>query len=89
MLVGHNVAFDMRFLKLKEDASGVVFHQPVLDTLLLSSVVHPNEASHSLEAIAARLGVTASPAATPHSAMRWRPRRCSSSCFRSSASAAS
>mgnify|MGYP002652742040 CR=1 FL=1 len=58
VLVGHNVAFDMRFLKLKEAATGCVFDHPVLDTLLLSSVVHPAEESHSLEAIAARLGIT-------------------------------
>jgi DNA polymerase-3 subunit epsilon len=30
----------------------------VLDTLLLSAVVHPNQESHRLEAIAERFGIT-------------------------------
>ena len=55
VLVGHNVAFDMSFLKMKEVQTGIVFNNPVLDTLLLSAVVHPTQELHSLDSIADRL----------------------------------
>lgn len=58
VLVAHNAAFDMRFLELREESSGVQFRNPVLDTLLLSSIVHPNQETHSLDAIADRMNLT-------------------------------
>lgn len=56
VLVAHNAAFDLCMLAMKEVQAGVIFNHPVLDTMLLSAVVHPAHKKHSLEAIAARVG---------------------------------
>lgn len=58
ILVAHNAAFDMRFLKLKEGAIGMTFDQLVLDTLLFSVFLDRDAEAHTLDAIAARSGVT-------------------------------
>jgi len=58
VLVAHNAAFDMRMLQMKELSSKTKFINPVLDTMLLSAIVHPAHTNHNLEAIADRLGVS-------------------------------
>ncbi len=57
VLVAHNAAFDMRFLQLQEENTGIQFNNPVLDTLLLSSIIHPNLKGHGLEGIAERFNI--------------------------------
>jgi DNA polymerase-3 subunit epsilon len=58
ILVAHNAAFDMRLLQLQEKRTGIPFGNPVLDTMLLSAVVHPAHRRHDLTTIAERLGIT-------------------------------
>lgn len=57
VLIAHNAAFDMKFLELKEKASGVTFQNPVLDVLLLSAFLHDHMSDHSMNATAERMGV--------------------------------
>ncbi len=58
VLVAHNAAFDMKFLKLKEAQTGVVLSNPVIDTLLLSLLIEGGEENHSLDAICERLHIS-------------------------------
>ena len=57
VLLGHNAAFDLRFLQLKEASTGLRFAHPVLDTLLLSALLFDAPDDHRLETIAERMGV--------------------------------
>jgi DNA polymerase-3 subunit epsilon len=58
VLVAHNAAFDLTFVNRAAQECGICFDQPVVDTLLLSAYLDPDEPDHSLDGIAARLGLT-------------------------------
>lgn len=57
VLVAHNAAFDLKFLRLKQRAAGVRFDGPVLDTMILSRQIQGEHGEHSLDGLAARLGI--------------------------------
>lgn len=63
VLVAQNAPFDLAFLRRHEAAAGLRFDHPVLNTVLLSAAVHGRGVSHTLPAIADRLGVVIDPAA--------------------------
>jgi len=56
-LVAYNIAFDMKFLELKEKQAGVRFDNPVLDALLLSIYLYKDASDHSLSGMARLLGI--------------------------------
>jgi DNA polymerase III subunit epsilon len=60
VMVGHNAAFDMKFLTLKEGRAGVAFDNPVLDTMLVSKMLDDAEEDHSLDALCDRYGIAIS-----------------------------
>jgi DNA polymerase-3 subunit epsilon len=63
VLVAHNAPFDLAFLHRHREEIGAPFDHPVLDTVLLSAAVYGESVPHTLDAIAARLGVTLDAAA--------------------------
>jgi DNA polymerase-3 subunit epsilon len=57
ILVGHNAAFDLKFLRLKEEATGIRLDNSVLDTLILAVALGERTPEHSLDALAAQFGI--------------------------------
>lgn len=78
VLVAQNAAFDMAFLRCATGTGDAGLDNPVLDTMLLSIHLDGAAGDHSLDAIAARLGVEVGGRHTAL-ARRGRRRRCSSS----------
>ncbi len=56
--MAHNAPFDMAFVRRHESDAGCRFDHPILDTVLLSAVLYGEAESHSLDALAHRLGIT-------------------------------
>lgn len=57
VLVAHNAAFDLKFLRMRERQLGISFDNPVLDTMILSNYLDGPEAGHSLDDICDRYGI--------------------------------
>jgi DNA polymerase III epsilon subunit family exonuclease len=61
LLAGHEISFDLSFLGRDIERLGLprlTLAHPILDTRLLSRLIHGPEADHTIEAMAHRLGVT-------------------------------
>jgi len=57
VLVAHNAAFDLKFLRLRERQMGICFDNPVLDTMIFSNFLDGPDAGHSLDDICERYGI--------------------------------
>lgn len=57
VLVAHNAAFDLSFLKRAGAQAGIAFDHPPFDTLLIARWLFPDLADHSLDGLAALLGI--------------------------------
>ncbi len=57
VLVAHNAAFDLKFLRMFEAQSGVRFDNPVLDTMLLATFLDEQAGGQSLDDLCRRYGV--------------------------------
>lgn len=57
VLVAHNAPFDMEFLTRREKEVGLRFTNPILDTVLVSATAFGRAETHTLDALADRLGV--------------------------------
>ena len=61
VLVAHNAAFDMKFIALKEEQTGITFDNPVLDTVLLAAHLQGQTGSLTLDALAEQFGIEIPP----------------------------
>jgi DNA polymerase III subunit epsilon len=60
VMVGHNAAFDLTFITLRQGEAGVRFDNPMLDTMLISSMLDGPEEDHSLDGLCDRYGIAIS-----------------------------
>jgi len=59
ILVAHNAAFDLSFVRRAAQAGGFAFDNPPFDTLLIARWLFPDLPDHSLDALGKLLGVDA------------------------------